>query len=655
MEGDDDMVEAAADVLEPPEVPLEEEIQRLKDENDLLRRRVFSLDQFKNDNRAFRFYTGVQDYAVIKVLYDMLFKPCLNKLLYYRSGESVTVARRVSAHRWSLDPEVEFFVFLSIMRRGLQQFDLAYRLNVSQSSICRIFYTWLHLVHNRLVQVPIWLQQSTVRDRTPEWFQKLFSGTRVILDCTDFFIQMPSGFWAQSETFSHYKHHNTAKALVAIAPNGAITFASRLYGGKQSDKAIVRHSGILDLLEAGDMLMADRGFEISSLLPPDASLVVPSFMDGRPQLPAKEEKLSRKIASAPVHVERAIRRVKTFRILSHLFPLKMKASLDMIWQVCARLCNFMPPLIASCGPVSSAVPTTSEPSVFEEIDSDDPDDACFGLSHDDDIFDSISPLPSSTDLSVRGLSPSDPGYVPTPPGSPLLLTQPEPAAAASLPVSTEPSSSVVAVCSRSWPPGATPHSISEHFLPSGYCQSRVDGRNGSTACTVIAALSAAGMITSGIQCQFPQHQPSQEAVDQFIRAMRKGNVVYEQTFPDSRPLLGVYDAFSLLESVSCRQDGDLGFRTLEHCQQQLQRVHKRSQEEQCTLAGVLVRTPLSVAVGISPSGHAAVLDSHCHGGYGGLMAVLHNPEDWSSLALYLESLVGQLDDAHFCLIAVSTT
>ena len=42
---------------------------------------------------------------------------------------------------------------------------------------------------------------------------------------------MPSNPLAQQLTFSNYNNHNTAKALVGIAPSGAICFISDLYGG----------------------------------------------------------------------------------------------------------------------------------------------------------------------------------------------------------------------------------------------------------------------------------------------------------------------------------------------------------------------------------------------------------------------------------------
>ena len=58
-------------------------------------------------------------------------------------------------------------------------------------------------------------------------------------------------------TFSNYKYNNTFKGLVGISPDGVITFVSSLFPGSISHKELTRRSGLLDLLEPGDSVMAD--------------------------------------------------------------------------------------------------------------------------------------------------------------------------------------------------------------------------------------------------------------------------------------------------------------------------------------------------------------------------------------------------------------
>ena len=71
--------------------------------------------------------------------------------------------------------------------------------------------------------------QELVRKNMPQEFAQ-FPTTRILLDCTELFIERPSAMLAQSETWSEYKHHNTCKLLVGVTPNEQVTFLSKLWG-----------------------------------------------------------------------------------------------------------------------------------------------------------------------------------------------------------------------------------------------------------------------------------------------------------------------------------------------------------------------------------------------------------------------------------------
>ena len=149
----------------------------------------------------------------------------------------------------------------------------------------------------------------------------------------------------QSETWSDYKYHNTWKLLVGVTPNGQVTFLSDLWGGRVSDKQITRESGVLDLLEPGDNVMVDRGFDISNLVLDGVSVNMPPFLAGREQMTAAETEETMSIAAVRIHVERAIGRIKTYHILDGTLPNTRSPYATQIAAVCGLLTNFLLPLL----------------------------------------------------------------------------------------------------------------------------------------------------------------------------------------------------------------------------------------------------------------------------------------------------------------------
>ena len=86
-----------------------------------------------------------------------------------------------------------------------------------------------------------------------------------IIDCFELFIEKPSNLLAKSCTWSQYKYYNTAKYLIAITPQGIVSFVSNGWGGRVSDKYIVENSGYLQYLLPGDVVLADRGFMLKTV------------------------------------------------------------------------------------------------------------------------------------------------------------------------------------------------------------------------------------------------------------------------------------------------------------------------------------------------------------------------------------------------------
>lgn len=91
-------------------------------------------------------------------------------------------------------------------------------------------------------------------------------------------------------------------------------------------------------------------------------------MEGRQQLPPEEVQRGRTISSLRIHVERAIGRMKTFRILKETFPISMARLANQIVCVCGRLTNFYPALVPA--PDENMLDETEVDDYFKTLDSD---------------------------------------------------------------------------------------------------------------------------------------------------------------------------------------------------------------------------------------------------------------------------------------------
>jgi DDE superfamily endonuclease len=135
-------------------------------------------------------------------------------------------------------------------------------------------------------------------------------------------------------------------ALVELTRNYPIVFVSDAYEGAISDKEIFIQSKLVELLQPGDMIMADRGFLIKDyLMDYNVSLNMPPFLHGRTRLTPQEEKAAKRTARVRIHVERAIERVRKFKILQHVFPLSQRRLVSQITFVVSCLVNYQEPLV----------------------------------------------------------------------------------------------------------------------------------------------------------------------------------------------------------------------------------------------------------------------------------------------------------------------
>ena len=73
-----------------------------------------------------------------------------------------------------------------------------------------------------------------------------------------------------------------------------------------SDKEITTKSGVLKLLEDGDNLMVDRGFDSPGILPTGVTFNVPPVVGSQPHLIAQEIEETAPIAAVRIYVRTTI-------------------------------------------------------------------------------------------------------------------------------------------------------------------------------------------------------------------------------------------------------------------------------------------------------------------------------------------------------------
>lgn len=316
----------------PPEPNFPAEVQELRNEGALLRTELKDLklteEGFQNPDKV-KVYTGLQSLKTVQIVLDLI-KPHMKERL--------------------LSQFQQLLLTLMRLRLNLPITYLGYVFNIHHTTVSRVFNDTINLLFCKLVPVTLfWPESNHITDNLPAAFKDKYPRCVSIIDCFEIFIERPSSLDSRASTYSNYKSHNTAKYLISITPQGFINFISLGWGGRTSDRHITENCGYLNQLRPGDMILADRGFNIADVVAlSQATLHIPSFTKGKPQLSADEVEQTRGIASVRIHVERVIGMLRRkYSFLSGTVPISMLqldtttnvTSLDKIVKVSAALCN----------------------------------------------------------------------------------------------------------------------------------------------------------------------------------------------------------------------------------------------------------------------------------------------------------------------------
>ena len=156
------------------------------------------------------------------------------------------------------------------------------------------------------------------------------------------------------------------------------------------------------------------------------------------------------------------------------------------------------------------------------------------------------------------------------------------------------------------------------MFPAEFCQSSIDGRNGSNACSVISLAVAHTFLTVDIPLPLENHLPSDWTKLLYL-CMRLGNALYDnarQSLPhrylnaaEGAQLFSNYATVNVGQPYPVRVEDQHILSTIEEQLRVLTRHKKRC-------AALFIYDDKTVAFLVGKHGNVAVIDSHSHPPYG---------------------------------------
>lgn len=296
-------------------------------------------DRFKIQPHEFKSFTGitVEDF---EALYDLLGGD--EVVLKLKQKYRLTTPKKTTTTK--ISGRNRLLLFLLRFRQGLTLKQLSFLYMMHESYLSNIFYVMTCHLCETLREMSKHMFVSAFQQlKDKPLVMKPFKNLRVILDGVSFNLETPSNFEQQGNTWSTYKHNNVALFIVGISCHGATIFCSEGMEGSMSDKVATLKSNLAELLNEGDCIMVDKGFELQQEMEQVGCKILRPPFRKRDHIFSKEElDLTKAIAAARIYVEHAMADIKDNRIFRGDIPLTLIPIISKLVYIAAFMRNFSP-------------------------------------------------------------------------------------------------------------------------------------------------------------------------------------------------------------------------------------------------------------------------------------------------------------------------
>ncbi|XP_065209267.1 uncharacterized protein LOC135837802 [Planococcus citri] len=283
------------------------------------------------DEVKLKFYTGLPSFQVFQLIQNAI-------------DDSLSSLKFTAIDNFQM-----LLLTLMKLRMNSSFRDLGYRFGIRADSASLIFKKVIIFLYHALNEFIIWPSRDAAKVLIPACFRNNFGDKfAIILECFEVSTQKPSSLRANQQSFSNYSGTNTVKYLIGITPHGVVSFVSKGYEGRVSDRVITEDCGILKNLLPGDVVLVDQGFTINELVAETQTVKVPDSNRSQAQLQPSPVENTRTIASVRIHVERIIGEIRNkYAIMNGPISIELLRNmyqnerlLDFIVKVCCILANF---------------------------------------------------------------------------------------------------------------------------------------------------------------------------------------------------------------------------------------------------------------------------------------------------------------------------
>ncbi|XP_068684327.1 uncharacterized protein [Montipora foliosa] len=173
----------------PQEANLDAEIYDLRQRLSLSK---FGLERFASSDDDIFFYTGFQSYSALIAFWNFV-KLCSESLLSWNRARAkvnriladtafpyLQGQTKEKQRKREIQPIDQLWMFLTRVRLGLFERDLAHRFDVSVSTVSDVIVTWANYLYILLGSLPVWPSKEKIKEHLSDSFKGKYENVRGI-------------------------------------------------------------------------------------------------------------------------------------------------------------------------------------------------------------------------------------------------------------------------------------------------------------------------------------------------------------------------------------------------------------------------------------------------------------------------------------------